>query len=94
MPSPEAEDSRQLHRALEVLKEEKKRHRVRIQSLLFTQGIDVKVGPNFLTRLEQLRCWDQQPLPAQLRIVNSVSRAGGASKGSLSQANKSRYTNS
>ena len=36
VPSPEAEDSRQLHRELEVLKEEKKQHRVRIQSLLFT----------------------------------------------------------
>src|ERR1043166_8359056 len=43
VPSREAEDSRQLHRALEVLKEERQQHRVRIQSLLFTQGIDVKV---------------------------------------------------
>jgi hypothetical protein len=43
VPSPEAEDSRQLHRGLEVLKEERKQHRVRIQSLLYTQGIDMKV---------------------------------------------------
>ena len=68
MPSPEAEDSRQLHRELEVLKEEKKQHPVRIQSLLFTQGIDAKVGPKFLTKLEKLHCWDQQPLPAQMKI--------------------------
>jgi transposase len=65
-PSPEAEDSRQLHRALEVLKEEKKQHRVRIQSLLFTQGIDVKVGPKFLEKLDRLRCWNKEPIPAQM----------------------------
>ncbi|PYS53414.1 MAG: IS110 family transposase [Acidobacteria bacterium] len=67
VPSPEAEDSRQLHRALEVLKEERKQHRVRIQSLLFTQGIDVKVGPKFLQKLEQWRCWNQEPIPAQMK---------------------------
>ena len=68
VPSPEAEDSRQLHRELEVLKEEKKQHRVRIQSLLYTQGIDVKVGPKFSTKLEELRCWNQEPIPAQMKI--------------------------
>src|SRR3989454_1311845 len=68
VPSPEAEDSRQLHRELEVLKEEKKQHRVRIQSLLYTQGLDVKVGPKFSTNLEQLRCWNQEPIPAQMKI--------------------------
>jgi len=67
VPSAEAEDSRQPHRELEVLKEERKRHRVRIQSLLFTQGIDVKVGPKFLEKLEQLRCWNQEPIPVQMK---------------------------
>jgi transposase len=67
VPSPGAEDSRQLHRGLEVLKEERKQHRVRIQSLLFTQGIDVKVGPKFLEKLEHLRCWNQELIPAQMR---------------------------
>jgi transposase len=67
VPSPEAEDSRQLHRGLEVLKEERKQHRVRIQSLLFTQGIDVKVGPKFLEKLERLRCWNQEPIPAPMK---------------------------
>lgn len=67
VPSPEAEDSRQPHRGLEVLKEERKQHRVRIQSLLFTQGIDVKVGSKFLAKLEQLRCWNREPMPAQMR---------------------------
>jgi transposase len=68
VPSPEAEDSRQLHRQLEVLKEERKQHRVRIQSLLFTQGIDVKVGSKFLEKLEQLRCWNQESVPPQMKI--------------------------
>jgi transposase len=76
VPSPEAEDSRQLHRALEVLKEERKQHRVRIQSLLFTQGMDVKVGRNFLEKLEQLRCWNKEPIPAQMsqRIQDEYHR--------------------
>ena len=68
VPSAEDEDRRQLHRGLEVLKEERKQHRVRIQSLLFTQGIDLKVGSKFLAKLGELRRrWDQQPLSTWLR---------------------------
>jgi transposase len=67
IPSPQAEDRRQLHREMETLKEEKKQHRVRIQSLLFTQGIDVKVGGSFLKKLEGMRCWNQEPIPAQMK---------------------------
>jgi transposase len=67
VPSPEAEDRRQLHRELEVLKEERKQHRVRIQSLLFTQGVDESVGRDFMKKLEQFRCWNQQPIPAQMK---------------------------
>ena len=76
VPSPEAEDSRQLHRGLEVLKEERKQHRVRIQSLLFTQGIDVKVGPKFLEKLGRLRCWNEETIPAQMnqRIQDEYHR--------------------
>ena len=50
-----------------MLKEERKQHRVRIQSLLYTQGIDVKVGSKFLEKLERLRCWNQEPIPAQMK---------------------------
>jgi len=67
VPSPEEEDRRQLHRQLEVLKEERKRHRVRIQSLLYTQGIDGKVGREFLKNLEQWRCWNQQLIPPEMK---------------------------
>lgn len=67
VPNQEDEDRRQLHRELEVLQEERKQHRVRIQSLLFTQGIDMSVGRDFLKKLEPLRCWNQEAIPAQLK---------------------------
>jgi transposase len=67
VPSQKDEDRRQLHRDLEVLKREKQQHRVRIQSLLWTQGINVKVGPKFSKQLDQLRCWNEQPIPETLK---------------------------
>jgi transposase len=67
VPSVEAEDRRQLHRGLEVVKQERREHRVRIQSLLFTEGIDVKVGPRFLEKLETLKCWNGEPLGEHLK---------------------------
>jgi len=76
VPSPEAEDNRQLHRQLEVLKEERKQHRVRIQSLLFTQSIQVSVRRDFLKKLDQLVCWNGQGIPPQMkrRIENEYHR--------------------
>jgi len=67
VPSPEAEHQRQLHRGLETLKEERKQHRVRIQSLLVTQGIDMKAGPHFLKKLEGLRDWEGQPIAPEMK---------------------------
>jgi transposase len=67
VPSPDAEDQRQLHRGLETLKEERKQHRVRIQSLLVTQGIDMKVGRHFLKTLEGLRDWAGKPICPQMK---------------------------
>ena len=67
VPDPKAEDARQLHRDLEILKREQKQHRVRIQSLLFTQGIDMKVGPKFIEKLEKVRLWDGTAIPAGMR---------------------------
>lgn len=66
VPSAEAEDRRHLHRGLETLKQERKQHRVRIQSLLFTHGIHVKVGTRFSKQLGELRCWNGEPVPGQL----------------------------
>lgn len=67
VPDAEAEDLRQTHRELETLKEERAQHRLRIQSLLFTQGIDLKVGARFSKKLDGLRCWNQQPIPTQMK---------------------------
>lgn len=67
VPTREAEDERQLHRDIGVLQREQQQHCVRIQSLLFTQGVDVEVTPKLMRDLDQLRCWDGQPLPSELR---------------------------
>ena len=76
VPSAQEEDARQLHRELAVLKKERRQHRVRIQSLLFAQGIDQKVQRNFVALLDGLRCWEGSPLPAAVkaRIVREYQR--------------------
>ncbi len=72
----EEEDRRQLHRELEVLKEERKQHRARIQSLVFTHGIRTSVGRDFLKKLERYVCWNGEMIPAELkrRIENEYHR--------------------
>jgi transposase len=62
VPSEEAEDSRQMHREMEVLKRERGQHRVRMQSLLFTQGLDVEVTVGLIKQLDQLCGWNGKPL--------------------------------
>lgn len=78
VPSEQAEDGRQLHRELEVLKKERTMHRSRLKSLLIQQGI---VAPNpssrkFLIQLETFRRWDGTELPADLksRIIREHGR--------------------
>jgi transposase len=67
VPPPDAEDARQLHRDIEVLKRERQQHRMRIQSLLFTQGLDAQVTPKLIQQLDDLRCWNRQPLPEEMK---------------------------
>lgn len=67
VPSPEAEDRRQLHRDMEILKKERKQHRVRIQALLFTQGINAKASPDFLKKMDQYRCWNSEPIGSEMK---------------------------
>jgi transposase len=62
VPSEEAEDDRQMHREMEVLKRERGQHRVRIQSLLFTEGMDVEVTAGLMKQLDQLCRWNGKPL--------------------------------
>jgi transposase len=67
VPSEEAEDNRQMHREIEVLKRERGQHRVRIQSLLFTVGQDVEVTAGLMKQLDQLNRWDGKPLPEAMK---------------------------
>jgi transposase len=67
VPSAEAEDARQLHRDIGVLQRERQQHRMRIQSLLYTQGIAVRVTPKLIGKLDELKCWNGEPFPAELR---------------------------
>lgn len=66
VPDVADEAARHLHRDLEVLKAERRNHRMRIQSLLFTHGIDVRAGRKFAEVLPTLRQWNGEPLPASL----------------------------
>jgi transposase len=76
VPSIESEDARQLHREMEILKYERTQHRTRIQSLLFTQGVDTLVSGSFLQRLDQFRIWNGDPVPPELkaRLVREYQR--------------------
>lgn len=80
VPSTESEDARQLHRDIAVLQREQQQHRLRIQSLLYTQGICAKVTAKLMRNLDELRCWDGQPLPADLgeRIRREYARMEAA----------------
>lgn len=76
-PSEAAEDARQFHRELEVLKGERTRHVARIKSLLAIQGIRVaRVGPGFVKEVEAARRWDGTPVPPQARdrLVRELAR--------------------
>ena len=76
VPALPDEDARHLHRDLEVLKAERRAHRTRIQSFLFTHGLDQKVGRTFPETLPTLGQWDGQPLPPalQARMVREYQR--------------------
>lgn len=67
VPSVEEEDQRQGHRELEALKKERTRHGNRLKGLLASQGVRMKVGPDFLAHLDRVRLWDGSPLPPALR---------------------------
>lgn len=62
VPKPDQEDARRLDREQLRLKEKREAHRTRITALLITQGIARKVRSDFLQSLEQLTCWDGNPL--------------------------------
>jgi transposase len=68
VPTPEEEDRRQLHRELEVLKQEQGEHVVRIGALLATLGLpSPQINREFPLRLAELRQVDGAPVPPGLR---------------------------
>lgn len=67
VPSVEEEDARHLHRELERLKRERLAHRVRMQSLLVTQGLRLKLKRALGLRFDDLTLWDGRALPGQLK---------------------------
>jgi transposase len=66
VPSQEQEDQRRLHRERERLMKERNAIGNRIGSLLATQGARLPLVAGFQKHLQQARCWNGQPLPAQL----------------------------
>jgi transposase len=67
VPSPEAEDHRQLHRDLNALTAERTQHINRIKGLLAAQGVCLSMTDEFLTELETIRLWDGSALLPGLR---------------------------
>jgi len=67
VPTLEQEDRRQLHRELKALRGERTRHINRIKGLLVSYGIRMRVGRDFLDRLETERLWDGTPVPSGLK---------------------------
>jgi transposase len=66
-PGVEDEDRRQLHRGLKDLQRQQTECSNRIQGLLASLGIDSAVSTDFRERLEELRDWQDQPVPAGLK---------------------------
>jgi hypothetical protein len=58
----EEEDARRLHRELERLKRERLAHRVRMQSLLVTQGLKLKIKRALGLRFDGLTLCDGRAL--------------------------------
>jgi transposase len=86
VPTVEQEDSRQLHRELGALRGERTRHINRIKGLLASYGVRMRVGADFLDRLESRRLWDGRPVPLGLkkRLVREYERLGMV-KGQIKQ---------
>ena len=77
-PSPQQEDERRLTRERETLIAERIKHVNRIKGLLATQGIFEfePLHKDRRQRMEELRCWNGQPLPPRLgaELLREVER--------------------
>src|SRR5690606_29819603 len=66
VPTIEQEDHRRLHRERERLNKERNALGNRIGSLLATQGLKLALNASLPKALQQVRCWNGDPLPSQL----------------------------
>jgi transposase len=64
VPTDGEEDARHLHRSWEAVQQDRTRLINRLQGLLATAGVRVKVSGDFLARIAAARRWDDTPLPA------------------------------
>lgn len=67
VPSPAAEDERQLSRELESVQRDHTRVRNRIHGLLAAQGVRLALTRHFATAVAQVQTGDGRPFPAALR---------------------------
>lgn len=67
VPSVADEDARQLHRGLKDLQRQKTECSNRLKGLLASQGLNLPVDTRFRERLEEVRDWNDQPVPSGLR---------------------------
>ncbi|HZL95446.1 MAG TPA: IS110 family transposase [Vicinamibacterales bacterium] len=67
VPTVAEEDARQLHRTRETLQKDRTRLICRLQGLLVTQGVRLRIEGDFLEQLDAARLWDGTPVPAGLR---------------------------
>ena len=76
VPSVADEDRRQLHRDMLEMKAERTQHSNRIKGLLASLGLQTEVTADFLQKLQALRTWDDQAVPAgmQQRLLREFAR--------------------
>lgn len=67
VPSPEAEDARQLHRELVTARRDRTRIINRMKSLMATQGLNLPLTSGFLDALQHAVLWDGLPVPDHLQ---------------------------
>jgi transposase len=78
VPTPEAEDARQLNRELMAVKRDRTRLTNRMHGLLAGQGVRLELGNDFPEQLDGVALWDGSPLPPRLhaRLLREWRRLG------------------
>jgi transposase len=78
VPTPEAEDARQLNRELMALRHDRTRITNRIHGLLASQGVRLELESDFPQQVEVVELWDGSPLPPRLhtRLLREWDKVG------------------